>query len=140
VVALAHRERPDDVAGYYQIEPTPPDAPIRSRFTLPFVSMVGSHEGCGCGFNSDDLESQGFHTLGEALELLDAMHLGEREEFDAELASRQRLGDLVADSCRFGRVEVFGSWSGGEGDAAIDVRLFECRSRPQLPWIREGFQ
>jgi hypothetical protein len=43
----------------FYLELVPEDAPIRDRFSLPFVYFAGSHLGCGCGFQKyeDDDES-----------------------------------------------------------------------------------
>jgi hypothetical protein len=32
------------------LELAPVDAPVRDRFSLPFVYVAGTHLGCGCGF------------------------------------------------------------------------------------------
>lgn len=122
VVTLANPTQPDPVTGYSEIEPVPPDSPVLGRFTLPFVSMVGSHQGCGCGYNSEDLNLQGFSTLDEVADLLDALNTEDRADFHAEQGSRQRLRDLVDEARRYGRVEVFGCWAGGEGDVAVSVK------------------
>jgi hypothetical protein len=38
-----------DARAFY-LEAVPIDAPVRGRFSLPFVYFAGSHLGCGCGF------------------------------------------------------------------------------------------
>lgn len=72
-VAPASPQEPDPVSGYHRVEEVAADAAVRARFTLPHVSYVGSHEGCGCGYNSDGLTWQGFERVDEVTALLDAM-------------------------------------------------------------------
>jgi hypothetical protein len=38
-----------DARAFY-LDAVPIDAPVRGRFSLPFVYSAGSHLGCGCGF------------------------------------------------------------------------------------------
>lgn len=119
-------EVPDPVSGHHRVEEAAPDALVRARFTLPYVSYVGSHEGCGCGYNSSDLTWQGFERVEEVTPLLDAMGTDERAEFARQLGSRARLRTIVEVAMAWGDVEVFGCWAGEEGDEAVRVESVEA--------------
>lgn len=111
----AERTVPDPSVGYAEVIPVAADAPIRARFALPNVVAFGSHEGCGCGFNSDDCTFAGFETTREVEPLLAALGDAERAEFLAEQGSRGRLRDAVARaSAAGGRVDVYACWAGDE--------------------------
>jgi hypothetical protein len=120
---LAERARvapggaPDSVEGYHYVEHVADGAPIRACFESPFVSYVGSNEGCGCGYNSQELAFQGVRDSAEALAMLDAMSADERERFLAAQRSRVRLRGIVECALREGPVEIYGCWS-GDDDAA----------------------
>lgn len=118
-VALANPQVPDPVSGYHRVEEVAADAAVRARFTLPHVSYVGSHEGCGCGYNSDDLTWQGFERVDEVTPLLDAMGADERAEFAQEEGSRWRLRAIVEGAMGGGDVEVFGCWDGDQVEEAL---------------------
>jgi hypothetical protein len=120
-VTLASPQQPHPVDGYARVEAVDADAPVRARFTLPHVSYVGSHEGCGCGYNSGDLTWQGFQRVDEVAPLVGAMGADERAAFTDAQRSRERLRALVEDAAAWGDVEVFGCWSGDEGDEAVRV-------------------
>ena len=120
-VTLADPQTPDPVNGYHRVEAVAPGAPVRARFTLSHVSYVGSHEGCGCGYNSGDLAFEGFERVDEVREHLTAMSDEERAKFDREQRSRELLRAIVEDALTRGAVEVFGCWAGDEVEAAIAV-------------------
>jgi hypothetical protein len=122
VLPVAKPAEPTAQEGYHYVEEVPADAPIRSRFTTPHVTYVGSYEGCGCGFNSGNLAWQGIDDVADALELLGAMTVDEREEFLAEQRSRTRLRDLVRAALDDGPVEVYACWAGDEDEAPVDER------------------
>ncbi|MBL8719433.1 MAG: hypothetical protein JNL79_25825 [Myxococcales bacterium] len=138
---LANPQVPDPRLGYHRVETVPDAAPVRARFTLPHVAYVGSHEGCGCGFNSGDLEWQGFELVAEIAPLIEALGAEERAEFEAEQRGRERLRDLVATAFADGPVEVFGCWAGDEGDPSVndmevDVSHFATRLAPIVERVR----
>ena len=118
----ARPQQPDAQGSWRYVGEVEPGAPVRNRFTLPLVYYVGSHEGCGCGFNSDDLAWQGFEldTVADMQPLLEGFLDQERTEFLAEQGSRLYLKDqllsLLAES---DVAEVFSCWAGGESDPAI---------------------
>ena len=118
-VTLANPQTPDPVYGYGRVEAAPAGAPVRARFTLSHVTYVGSHEGCGCGFNSGDLAWEGFERVDEVRPLIDAMSDEERAKFLAAQGSRERLRAIVEGALTAGPVEVFGCWAGDEVDAAV---------------------
>ena len=75
------------------------DEPVRQRFSKPCVYYVGSHEGCGCGFQYGQYE--GF------------------EEDPAELAaargSRRHLSEFLSVSLQHqSEVELFACWDGDQ--------------------------
>ncbi len=120
-VSLENPQTPDPVHGYHRIEEVAPNATVRARFALSHVRYVGSHEGCGCGYNSGGLAFDGFERVDEAREYLTAMRDEEREKFEREQRSRERLRAIIEEALRHGAVEVFGCWAGDEVDAAIAV-------------------
>jgi hypothetical protein len=72
------------------------DEPVRRQFSKPWVYYVGSHEGCGCGFQ-----------------------YGEFEEDDAAWAaaqdSRRRLAEFLAVALQHQvAVELFACWDGDQ--------------------------
>ena len=132
---IAHPVEPDPVIGWCRIEEVAQDAPIRARFETPHVTFFGSHEGCGCGFNSGGIEWEGFETVQELLPLLDALREDEREEFLAEQGSRERLRAQVTAALEHGPVEVYGCWAGDEemppnGVETIDAAWLTERTAP----------
>jgi len=80
VPPVAKPTAPTEAAGYYYVEEVPADAAIRARLASPHVTYVGSHEGCGCGYNSGDLAWQSIEEVADVMALLEAMTLDEREE------------------------------------------------------------
>lgn len=138
---LANPQEPDPVLGYHRVEPVPEGAAVRARFSLPHVAYVGSHEGCGCGFNSGDLEWQGFELVDEIMPLLGALTEQERSEFEAEQRGRARLRELVTVALADGPVEVFGCWAGDEVDPAVgeeevEASYFATRIAPIAERVR----
>jgi hypothetical protein len=75
------------------------DEPVRRQFSKPWVYYVGSHEGCGCGFQ-----------------------YGEFEEFEGDDAtwaaaqdSRRRLAEFLAVALQHQvAVELFACWDGDQ--------------------------
>lgn len=108
---------PDPLHGYHRVEDVASSAPVRARFSLPHVHYVGSHEGCGCGYNSGDLASGGFERVDEVRAYLDAMRDDEREAFSSAQRSRARLRAIVEEALTQVAVEVFGCWAGDEAES-----------------------
>ena len=98
---------------------------VRAHFGAPFVAYVGSHQGCGCGFESSGLAFDGVATAAEAHALLGAMTPEERDTFLAEQRSREWLRGLVEQARAHGRVELFACWSGDEIDVSTEERTIE---------------
>ncbi len=115
-------EGESDQGGYPRAEVVAVDDPVRARFSAPFVTYVGAHGGCGCGFRSGVLSFDGVVTTDEARTLLDAMTPAERSEFLAEQSSREWLRGLVERAAAWGRVELFTCWANDEGKPVIDER------------------
>lgn len=139
-VTLADPKTPDPVTGYHRIEAVAPDAKVRACFTLPCVTHVSSHQGCGCGYNSD-LGNEGWILVDEVRPLLGALSEKERQEFLEEQRSRERLQHLVEQALRDGAVEVFGCWDGDEADGplaveAVDASWFGTRVAPITARVR----
>ncbi len=111
---LADPQKPDPVDGYHAVLDVSLDAPVRARLSLSHVRSVGSHEGCGCGFNSDEFTWQGFARADEVAHLAGAMSPDEREAFASEQRSRALLRALVERALAAGDVEVYGCWAGDE--------------------------
>ena len=124
-VPLADPRVPDPVNGYHAVGDVAPDDPVRARFSLPHVSWVGSHQGCGCGFESGGLTWQGFVRVAEAAHLVDAMLPDEQEEFASEQRSRALLRGVIERALADGAVEVYGCWAGDEALAAQSVEDVE---------------
>lgn len=117
----ARRTEPDPLSGYGEVIPVAADASVRARFELPNVVAFGSHEGCGCGFNSDDYTFAGFETTDEVRPLVAALGDDERADFLAEQGSRERLRDAVARAKSLGRVDVYACWAGDEALEALET-------------------
>ena len=122
VATVAKPTWPTAETGYHYVEEVPTDALIRSRFTTQHVTYVGSHEGCGCGYNSGDLAWQGLDDVADAVALLVAMTDDEREQFLAEQRSRARLRALICAAIEDGPVEVYACWAGDEEAEPIGER------------------
>jgi hypothetical protein len=77
-------------------------ATVKQQFTKPHVYYVGSHTGCGCGFqNHSDMYGTDFGT--------------DPEEIVAGRESRQRLAEyLRAALATQESLELFASWEGDE--------------------------
>lgn len=121
LVALENPQTPDPVNGYHHIDDVAPDAPVRARVTLPHVRYVGSHEGCGCGYNSGGLACEGLARVTEVTPMLDAMTDDERAAFAADQRSRERLRAIVEGALGHGAVEVFACWDGDEVEVTAAV-------------------
>jgi hypothetical protein len=122
IATSPRRTDPDPEVGYAYAEEVAAAAAVRARFTAAHVTYVGSHEGCGCGFQSSGLAFDGVATVAEARVLLDAMTADERAELDAEQRSRERLRALIDDARAYGAVELFACWAGDEVDPEIATR------------------
>ena len=73
--------------------------PVRRHFTKPCAYYIGSHEGCGCGFQYGEYE--GFE---------DEADLPQKRE------SRRRLAEFLAVALQHQtQVELFACWDGDEG-------------------------
>ena len=107
------------------------DEPARGRFTSPHVTYVGSHEGCGCGFNSSQLEGEGFTDVADAMALIDAMRDEERDEFLAQKHSRENLVALLTAALPYGKVDMYVCWAGDEDGPPDRVEGIEVR------WLTE---
>jgi hypothetical protein len=138
---LVNPQVPDPVLGYHHVEWVEDSDPIRGRFTLPHVALVGSHEGCGCAYNTGEFEWQGFERLDEVVELLEALTKEERDVLEADQRSRERLRDLVVAALADGPVEVFGCWVGDEAEPALREEVvqpsyFTTRIAPIVERVR----
>jgi hypothetical protein len=88
----------------FYLEMVPEDAPIRDRFSLPLVYVVGSHLGCGCGFQKYEND----------------------DERDKTHANYTALAGVIRDVLSSSSsVEVFTCW---EGDHAHEPELLESVS------------
>jgi len=133
-VAAAPCESPYRDAG-------PPAVAIRRRVPSQCVTYIGSHEGCGCGFNSSDVEWQGFDDEAELAPLVGALLDSEREKYLAERGSRERLHAIVASALADGSVFVHACWAGDEGKTPAEVEEVDAswlltRTSP----LKEGVQ
>jgi len=136
---LASRQSPRPDSGYHEIVPVAPASPVHARFTVPYVVSFGSHEGCGCGYNSDTFLYDGFDSPTEVLALGEALSSDERNELLAEQASRARLRDAVIAALVDGKVEVYGCWAGDEANEPIAVEdVTPGHFTDHLAPIREG--
>jgi hypothetical protein len=47
----------DEAAPAFNTQPlTESEVPVKKQFSLPFVTYLGSHHGCGCGFIPSDFD------------------------------------------------------------------------------------
>jgi hypothetical protein len=115
-------DAPDPLLGYYSVQPVLPDAPIARHFAARAISCVGSHEGCGCGYNADTSRFDGFESMEDVLALMGALSTEEQGELLAGHRSRERLRDLIVEASRWGDVEVYACWSGDEEEPATETR------------------
>ncbi len=122
----AHAE-PDPITEYFCIEPVAGDAAIRDRFSSTYTTYVGSHQGCGCGFNSGLMEFEGFETEAELGPLIGALLDDEQREYLSERRSRERLHSLVVSALASGPVAVYSCWAGGEGEPATSEETVEAK-------------
>ncbi|MFO0960713.1 MAG: hypothetical protein U0800_25305 [Isosphaeraceae bacterium] len=85
---------------FYVKELSERDEAVRRHFSKPCVYFVGSHEGCGCGFQYGQYEG-----LEE-----DCEELASAEE------SRRRLSEFLVVALRHQpEVELFACWDGDQG-------------------------
>jgi hypothetical protein len=94
---------------------------VRSQLALPFVYYVGSHEGCGCGFNRDSVADADPAQLAETRKTLAA------------------LGDyLQAAVAAVGPLELYTCWNGDESEP-VERRLTVPVSAfgPEMTWFPE---
>jgi hypothetical protein len=110
---------PDPETGYHRIERAKEGDPVLGRFTSPFVCRFGSHEGCGCGFNSGTMTWEGMTSIAEVVSLLGALTDDERLEFDEEQRSRHLIRQAIEAAALDGDVEVFACWAGDEIEPAL---------------------
>lgn len=74
------------------------DESVRREFSKPYVYYVGSHEGCGCGFQYGEYE--GFD---------------EKDELVRKQGARRRLADFLMVALQHqGEVELFACWDGDQ--------------------------
>ncbi|MBI3267554.1 MAG: hypothetical protein HYZ53_00920 [Planctomycetes bacterium] len=126
-------------AAYFRIEAIPTSAPVRAHFSSRHVTYVGSHQGCGCGFNSDEYTFRGFALVADVVSLLSAMSQKERGDFDSSQLSRRRIYDLVGQALRGGPVELFCCWAGEESEPAKrEVDVHSCWIIEYLSPLEEG--
>ncbi len=116
---------PDEVLGYACVDHVPAEAVVRKRFASPHVAYVGSHKGCGCGFESNGLDFDGVETTELAMELLPAMNENEQLEFLAEQRSRAWLRAMVESARTDGPVELFACWAGDECEPALHEHVID---------------
>ena len=77
--------------------------PVRRHFSKPYAYYVGSHEGCGCGFQVGQYDASN----------VDA------ETLAAGLSSRRRLVEFLAVALQHQQtVELFACWDGDQGEEA----------------------
>jgi hypothetical protein len=87
---------------FYVDDVTDSDRTVSGRFTLPHVCYVGSHEGCGCGFQ-----------FGEYPEV------EEPDDTAAARRSREQLVDYLQQQLAAGRrLELYACWAGDEAEPA----------------------
>lgn len=85
--------------GFYVEELSERDEAVRRQFSKPCVYFVGSHEGCGCGFQYGQYEG-----LEE-----------DQEQLAAAKESRRGLSDFLAVALQHQPgVELFACWDGDQ--------------------------
>ena len=101
----------EDRPGFHVEALSERDESVRRQFSKPFVYYVGSHQGCGCGFDWDVFEG-----VSE-----------DDPEFADAKASRQGLFELLALGLRQGgELGLFACWDGNQGAESA----FRGRIRP----------
>ena len=86
-----------DARAFY-LEAVPEDAPVRDRFSLPFVYFAGTHLGCGCGFQKYEND----------------------DEADKTLANYTALAGVIRDALSHSSsVEVFTCWEGDDHEPEV---------------------
>jgi hypothetical protein len=102
-----------DARAFY-LEVVPEDAPVRARFSLPFVYFAGSHLGCGCGFQKYEND----------------------DEHDKTQANYTVLAGVIRDVLSStSSVEIFTCW---EGDHGHEPEFLESVSVSEL--LRPEFE
>lgn len=128
IPAMGGKE-PDAELGHACVEPTPADAEIRRNVPSAFVTYVGSHEGCGCGFNSSMIEFYGIDDEASLAPLLGALLDDERAEYERERRSRAQLHRLISAALPAGPVIVYACWAGAEAEPP------EADERVDAAWL-----
>jgi hypothetical protein len=91
--------------GFHVAELDERGQPVRRHFSKPCVYYLGSHEGCGCGFQYGEYE--GFE---------------DEPDLVAKRQSRRRLVDFLEVALQHQQhVELFACWDGDEG-AEVEQR------------------
>ena len=94
---------------------------VRGQFRLPFVYYLGSHEGCGCGFNRGSASPSEPHQVEAVRQTLAAL--------------TRYLQEAVS---QVGTIELYTCWNGEEGDRpehAVTVAVNHFGS--DMEWFRE---
>jgi len=105
---------------YFYKDPVGPEEAVRTQISSPCVTFVGSHE--GCGFNSSYLAWQGCADEADLAPLVGALLDREREDYQQERASRERLHAIVVAARVDGPVIVHACWAGDEGLPPVAVK------------------
>ncbi len=96
---------------FYVSELMPDREPVRRQFSAPNVYYVGSHEGCGCGFQCDELHFPDPDAPPEVV-AADAADLAERQD------SLRRFASYLTQALdRGATVDVYACWAGDEAAA-----------------------
>lgn len=125
-------DAPDPLLGYHFVQPVLSGAPIARHLAARAIAYVGSHEGCGCGYNTDTYRFGGFERTDEVLALMGALSTEEQAELLAGHRSRERLRDLIVEASRWGDVEVYSCWSGDEDEPARGTREVDAEHFTRL--------
>ncbi len=103
----------DEARPAFHVREVAPDDPVRQRFSLPSVYYLGSHQGCGCGFQYGVLPAD----------------LQDPEEEARGRTAVDALRAYVARAASGQPVEVFGCW---EGEQALPALATERITLDQL--------
>jgi hypothetical protein len=89
----------EDRPGFYAEAVSERESSVRRQFKKPCVYYVGSHQGCGCGFDWDVFEG-----VAE-----------DDAEFTDARDSRRRLSDFLAVGLQHQQeIELFACWDGNQ--------------------------
>lgn len=88
--------------------PEPEADTIKQRLNKSFFYEVGSHEGCGCGFNYDDDAA----ILDAESDVPEAVKMDWREAHEASVASVEQLTQYVRLGLQAGSAAVYTCWYG----------------------------